>query len=199
MILQGEADPRGRLPRVALAIVPPGNVVRDLRAWVAGERSGGNFPFPGEGLAAMLPEALYLAFFSIPADRAARDAIRDAVRRRFGTVAAGLFGSLPERLSFDHVERHGNLHFLAPGGDYHPGTVLGAALRAGTELGLIPAHAPFEPAAGILLPIAVSSAPPAGFTIRRMELGLFMFRTGSSTGSLSWTQRASAARKMRGQ
>lgn len=197
--LQGEAPPGGDASRgaagpetrIALAIVPPGNIVRDIRLWVApqADMAGG-----GD----MFPEALYLGFFGIQGDRAARARLLRAAAKGFAGAVRGVFAALPEHVSFDRLVRRGDRLYLAPGEGYCAETVRRAAGEAGIALGLSPSGAAFEAAEGILIPGGVSSTPETAFTMRRMVLALIRFRMGPDAGGnpswLLWRRIAQAAR-----
>lgn len=192
MFLHNDKAPPEGTRTLAVAIVPPGNIVRELRL-------ARGFSCADE---ASWPEAIYLGFFRLPAAGRERRAALAAARKRFPEAAASMFRELPQRLEPDHVVEIDGVRFLAPGSPWDSASAARAARNAAEDCGLSPEpDAPLPCAAGFPVPhgavFPVSPGRPGGFAFMRMEAALMLFSLGEAgSGAIVWKTLSRVTRRL---
>lgn len=173
------------MPIFAIALVPEGNILRQVRQITSLAFSSGDRP-----AARALPEGIYLGFY---ADRIARD--KDLLRG-FRRGAETLFAGLPPVLVFSSAARRGGKWYMVPDLEI-PRGVSAAADAIALEAGFLPLESPpLLPGTGFFAGNDVTVPLFGAFSFRHLDAILYLLESEDPDfGSVRWTVLSRIARR----
>lgn len=173
------------MPIFAIALVPEGNILRQVRQISSVAFRSGDRP-----AARALPEGIYLGFYGAGTSRD-KDLVR-SFRRNPET----LFADLPPVLVFSSTEHRGGKWYIVPDAEI-PHSVPAAADAIAFAAGFFPLESPpLQPGAGFFAGNDVTPPPFGAFSFRHLDAILYLMESEDpSFGSLRWTALSRVARR----